>query len=381
MFIANNKNECCGCTACVSICPYNCTYMKEDEEGFFYPYKDMDKCKNCNLCDDVCFYKNQKLYMLDRLSKPISFAAYAKSMDQRMISQSGGLFGIIAEFFLNNGGVVYGAIVNDDFSIVHERVDNNVLLKKIHGSKYVQSDLRGIYFKVKDDLNNGKKVLFSGTPCQVEGLRKYLHRDYDDLFCIDIICYGVPSPILWKSFLHYKCQGKGRIKNVNFRAKEYGWHECKTKIELEDSDIVTKEWTYLWGSGLPLRPSCYSCQFTNIERVGDITLGDCWGAEKLSGLADDVNKGVSLVIINSNKGNHIFEKIREYIECERINLNDFLQPRLTYPVYKPIDREDFWTVLFEHGIKRVLKIYGNSEISMIRRFYIMKRKLFCLFKK
>ena len=233
-----------------------------------------------------------------------------KHKDSEVInnSRSGGAFTAISDLFLEEG-FIYGCILNDEFKVVHIGTSESVIRDKMRGSKYVQSDLNNSFREIKELLNKDKKVMFSGTSCQVAGLRKYLQKDYSNLLCVDIVCHGVPSPKVWKS---YMSSFKG-VKSVDFRNKnKYGWRDNVETISLEDKQVDSKVWTNIFYSGHALRPSCYECPFKQYEHPGDITIADYWGIENAAPEFDD-NKGVSLVLVNSKKGSESFELCKESI--------------------------------------------------------------------
>ena len=344
MQIVNEKSKCCGCTACVNSCPLdeNAISLSFDEEGFLYPVIDTDKCIECHACVKACFY-HTGVIDIERISKNIhSYAVVTKDTDLLNKSQSGGAFGEIARVIIEQKGVIYGAAVTDDGVVEHQRIEAVEELYKLHGSKYVQSQMKDAFFYVKKDLQLDRWVLFSGTPCQIMGLRKYLKKEYSNLVLVDIVCYGVPSPKLWEKFLEsYVSKSKEKIKKIVFREKRLGWKVCKTVLEFANHKIVTDGWTRLWGGGNALRPSCYQCKFSNLDRPGDLTIGDCWGIEKV--YPNFVNeKGVSLLIANTKMGEAVFDKLKNNVDFCKVDINSVLQPRLVEPTKQPKNREYFW---------------------------------------
>lgn len=315
-----NKNECCGCHACYNICPKNVIRMIEDEKGFKYPVINQDKCINCGLCKKVCAILNKK----NEIKKKIeAYACYNKKDSEILSSSSGGIFILLAREIIKRKGVVFGACFDKEFSVIHTYVENEKDLKMFMGSKYTQSTIGDTYKKVKQFLESDRYVLFTGTPCQIEGLLSYLGKEYDKLYTQDIICHGVPSPKAWKKYLDYqKNVNNDDIKKISFRDKKYGWLRYQVRIDFNkktynvnhDNDLYMKSFL----SNICLRDSCYNCSFKKKYRISDITLADYWGINKQHPEFFN-DKGVSLVIINSDKGRELFELISKkitYIETE-----------------------------------------------------------------
>lgn len=318
-----SKDKCCGCFACYNVCPKNCISMRKDKEGFLYPFIDTKKCINCGLCEKSC---PEILGVKANVSKKKTYAVINKDERIRLNSSSGGFFSLLATEILNNGGVVFGAAMSEDCKTVeHIKIESLDLLEKLRGSKYVQSYIGDTYRQAKQFLENGRKVLFVGTPCQISGLYKFLDKEYFELVTCDFICHGVPSPLVWEKYVKL-IEGKNssKLKRVFFRNKKYGWKRFSLKFEFADgsvhSQILHKD-LYLRGfrADLYLRPSCYNCTFKGLERNSDITLGDLWGAGKITPDLDD-DKGISLVVVNSQKGSEIFKRVKQYAEIREVDL-------------------------------------------------------------
>ena len=276
MIEIKSKEDCCGCYACYNICPKQCITMKTDNEGFWYPKIDKNKCINCNLCEKVCPIINP-VKRVD--SKKIAYASMNKDEQVRMKSSSGGIFSILAEYIIKNNGVVYGAGFDEDFNIKHKRILYSTDLDLLRGSKYVQSSIGDIYKQVKNDLENNNPVLFTGTPCQVEGLRSYLRKEYVNLITMDFICHGVPSPLVWEKYLKKMKKSKQEnIKNIYFRNKDIGWKLFSLKIifdkRIYSNDLNNDLFMKGFLQDVYLRPSCYNCKFKKINRISDITVAD-----------------------------------------------------------------------------------------------------------
>ena len=377
--IYNNKEECTGCTACYSICPVNAIKMEQDDEGFFYPVVDQKVCIHCGKCKKVCAQK-----YLRQESEPIKiYAVKCKNDTIRMNSSSGGSFTMLAEWTERQRGVIYGAAFDDKFQVKHYRAENRSEWKKFCYSKYVQSELEETFKQIKTDLLDGRNVLFTGTPCQVEGVNRYLQGvDTAKLITCDIVCHGVPSPKVWSDYLLY-IQRKYRtsIKKVNFRDKsETGWHNSILTISGKKNKTLVKEgqsenvFFQLFFRHLILRPACYRCLYANFNRPGDITLGDCWGIEKNYAQFDD-DKGVSLLMCNTKKGNEIWEKVRDGADYFIITKEECLQPNLHQPSSKPLNREEFWSMYKQYGFKRTGKKMKLLPISIMDRIGFKQEKL------
>lgn len=320
------REKCCGCQACMNICPKGAISMIEDKGGFKYPVIDNDKCIDCGLCKKSCPVFNSKS---DSIKKIKAYACYNSNLSERLNSSSGGVFILIAKEILKRNGVVFGASFDDNFDVKHMCVETERDLKKFMGSKYVQSDIGCTYRKVRDYLNNGRYVLFTGTPCQIEGLKFFLKKDYDKLYTQDIICHGVPSPKVWRKYLKYQEQiNHDKIENVSFRDKSISWSSFQMKIKFKNK-IYNKNNTddlYMISflKNMCLRDSCYDCNFKKKYRNSDITLADYWGVNNIhSNFSDD--KGTSLVIINSDKGEELFLSIRNSLFYEETLLDDALK--------------------------------------------------------
>lgn len=326
MIEIKDKENCCGCYACYNICPKLCITMKTDNEGFWYPNIDKNKCINCNLCEKVCPIINP-VKRAD--SKKIAYASMNKDEQVRMKSSSGGMFSILAEYIIKNNGVVYGAGFDEDFNIKHKRILCNTDLDSLRGSKYVQSSIGDIYKQVKNDLESNKPVLFTGTPCQVEGLRSYLKKEYINLITMDFICHGVPSPLVWKKYLEEMKKSKQEnIKNIYFRNKDIGWKIFSLKIIFDEKIYSNTLNNDLFMKGflqdVYLRPSCYNCKFKKINRISDITVADFWGIENVLPKMDD-DRGTSLIVVHSEKGKQLFDELSEKMIVNEVNLNEAIK--------------------------------------------------------
>ena len=302
-----DKQFCTGCASCANICPVGAIEMRENDEGFLYPHIN-NKCTNCGLCSSHCPALNNTL---PKIVNKESYAVMATD-DLRKKGSSGGVFPIIAEHVINNNGVVYGAAFEDDFKkVTLQRATTVEELNKLYKSKYVQSETLTIFKSVKADLEKGKMVLFSACPCQVDGLKTFLGKDYNNLYLIDILCHGAPSPLAYRKFLEMINQGKKKITHVDFRDKSRGWGTNIT-VKFEDGTEHTEpgngEYMRSFLSGFSMREGCFSCKYANPKRVGDITLGDFWGVWDIDKELND-GKGTSIVLCNNKKGKKLLDLI------------------------------------------------------------------------
>ena len=378
------KTECTGCAACMNVCNLNAITMVMNE-GFFYPEINRNDCINCGKCFDICPVNccNISKYNSLNIEKQECIAAKAKDKNVQLSSQSGGLFFLLSSYIIEQNGIVYGCILDDRFLAIHTRATTINELRKMRGSKYIQSETHTIYQSVKKDLEDNRLVLFSGVPCQIAALKMYLKMDYDNLITVDLICHGVNSPLVWSKYITW-LENKTKAKCINalFRNKEkYGWgshveslYFCdkKGKIFSLDNTIFAN----IFYSHLALRNSCESCIFSSMRRVGDITLGDCWGIEQIAPFFYD-KKGISLILLNSAKGKNFFEKIKNDIDLLVIDIEKVKQPRLdedfSYAI--PIEkRKQFWIDMNNKSFKYIALQYGiKSKIKRLLHIYPIQR--------
>lgn len=353
------KDNCTGCMACMNICPKKAIKIESEKDGFAYPKIDSKICIECGLCKKVCPVINK---LKENINEIEAYACKNKDENTRINSSSGGIFTLIAEWILKENGVVFGARFNDNMEVVHDYIQNVEELKFFRGSKYIQSQIGNSYQKVKEFLNQERKVLFTGTPCQVEGLLSYLGKEYDNLYTQDIICHGVPSPKVWEKYLRYKNKNE-KPKEVNFRNKKVlGWSNYQVYYRYNNSKENTyyKEDMYmqLFLQNIILRKSCYDCHFKKLKRCSDITLADFWGINKVNPEFYD-EKGVSAILVNSRKGKEIFENIKETMEFLKVDMKNIIKHNIS--ICKSVEyntkREQFFEDLDNKDIEFLLRKY------------------------
>lgn len=362
MIQIKDKADCCGCTACASRCPKNAITMEPDTLGFKYPKVDLDKCIDCGLCEKVCAFNDNYDKSLN-LKEPEIYAARHKDIHEIETSRSGAAFIAISDYILENGGIVYGVGYKDHFRVAHKRATTKEERNEFKGSKYVQSDLDGIFRQVKEDLKQGNTVLFSGTPCQTAGLNSYIGKKFrENLVLVDIVCHGVPSPYIWQDYLTYlENKYKSKIIKVNFRDKSrIGWSgHIESFVFANKNKVELDVFKYLFGKNIMLRSSCGSCVFTNFNRPSDITIGDYWGWEKISKDFNNDNKGCSLLFINTIKGQILLNNISNNLFLLKSDKEKSVQPNLESPSVLDKKNTDFKIDFQRRGFKYVAKKYGN----------------------
>lgn len=367
------KQDCSGCHACYNVCPVNCITMIGDKEGFLYPKVDDTKCINCGLCEKVCPILNKEKIQ----NEPHAYACLNKDERIRMESSSGGIFTLLAEQVIDDGGVVFGAIFYKKFAVIHSYVESKEELSKLRGSKYVQSIIGNTYKQAKGFLTQGRKVLFTGTPCQIGGLKSYLGQFYGNLICIDIVCHGVPSPDVWHKYVEYREEKAGfSTQRIAFRRKDEGWKRYSVSFlfknnteyrQTHDKDLYMKSFL----KNICLRPSCYECEFKSIHRKSDITLADFWGIQNVLLKMDD-DKGTSLIFVNSDIGKSIIEQIRDKIICEEVDISEAVKYNLAVVKSATYNskRIDFLNDLNTYSFDKLVKKYCADK-SLLR----VKRKI------
>ena len=366
--------------ACAAVCKVHAISMKEDERGFFSPHVDDSICVGCGQCVKTC--PGNAGHKKDD-ADPDVHVAWSKDKNIRKKSSSGGIFGLLAREIISRGGIVYGVRYTDKFSTEHVPVTCIEDLPAIMQSKYVQSDMNGCYSDVKKHLTDGKQVLFSGTPCQVHALKLFLGKEYDNLYTVDLICHGVPP---YKVFLRYLNEISGNnislISGINLRHKKPGWTHFSVRIDYKNGISCIRpsgfdSYFSLFVFNYILRPSCYSCLYTSVNRVGDITLGDFWGYLPNNFKMRGFNGGCSCAMINNEKGQKLFNLVVNKIISEKKSINNALRANqsLSKPFSPPPDKEDLWKD-FLSGVsinalyfKYITKPYKIPKLYKLRMLY------------
>ncbi len=357
MIDIRRKEECCGCTACASICPAKCIEMREDFEGFKYPVVDKHRCINCRKCEAVCPVINKP--QIDS----IPLAYLTRTNDETLLEKctSGGVFTDIARKTVEQGGLAYGVVYDQGFTVCHERVSDLAGVEKLPGSKYVQSNIDGIFDQVRNDVMSGKQVVFCGTPCQVSGLKNFLMKDYDNLLLVDLVCHGVPSPKLWKDYVKYIEAKNGKLQYANFRSKCLGYHVSVMEEQFERGkkqigSARTNLMSKCFFQNVADRPICYECPFKTVSRCSDITIFDGWHAsEYVTGLVDD-DRGYTIVLVQSEKGRNMIDQI-EWACLYQIDLEKAIRldgKMAVNSVERPSSRDVFYDVLEKYGISETV---------------------------
>lgn len=404
MINIKNKKNCCGCSACIQRCPKQCIVLTEDEEGFLYPKVNLQLCIDCNLCEKVCPVINPQ----PAQTTHTCYAGMNQNKTIRLQSSSGGLFTPLAETIIKENGIVFGACFDENWEVKHDYTETIEGIANFRGSKYVQSRIEDNYKKAEIYLKEGRTVLFSGTPCQIAGLKKYLRKEYENLLTVDFICHGVPSPKIWRAYLDTICRsfiekseknaissiltdrgGKFYIEAINFRNKILGWKKYSFFIKFNSTFIQggknTEEFfepfsenPFMKGflKNIYLRPSCYNCPSKNGKSRSDITLADFWGIQDQYPDWDD-DKGTSAIFVNTNKGAIYFDKIQnDNIHYKKVTYNDIVNSNKSYelscnePPYrnlfwkKYIKREELDDSLFQPTVKDkiILKLKRHFKL-------------------
>lgn len=376
------KEKCFGCAACLNVCPKHCISLKQDDEGFSYPVINNSACIDCNMCENVCPAYGQ-IGTVD-----IQEAFFFKAKNNKVLyeSSSGGAFGILAKKILSENGIIFGATFDDDYKVIHNYIYETSELYKLQKSKYVQSDLSNCYKPLKSFLDKGVKVLFTGTPCQIHAVKKFLRKGYDNLYTADVICSGCPSPTVWESYLEaLENKFDSKITSIDFRDKSKGWENFCFKAVFNNKAeylIPYSEELYVKAFLLKLinRPSCYQCPYTDIHHLSDLTLGDLWGVEKI--MSSYTDEGSSLIIANTQKGKDVLTKIGDEADIDNIDYNKavlYNKPLIApyrpnmhrvkfFRQYKkmPTDIEQILLVCLHYNIYERIKLKLISQLDTIK---------------
>lgn len=363
MIRITDKAKCCGCSACSQVCPVSCIKMKSDEEGFLYPEIDVEICIGCKCCEKVCPIINKQV-ILNEIKKTYVVQNKDKSILKQ--STSGGFFTALADWVIDQGGVVFGAAYDNRYYVCHSMVETKDHLGKFRNSKYTQSDISGTYKICKEKLDGGKLVCFSGTPCEIEGLYNFLGKKYENLILVDVVCRGVPSPLLFKKYLEW-CGGIQAIKDVKFRDKQYGYYASTMSVYMKDGKIIRREkladpMINFFFRDICSRPSCYECRFKTLDRVSDFTMFDCWHANKHDKQFGALG-ATAVVARNKNAVKIIQNLIFDKLICVEIDFNAAVKDDgmlMTQCASMNQKRGDFFNVLRNENFETLLNKYLNK---------------------
>jgi len=379
------KEKCFGCTACKNSCPSSAVNMIADDEGFLYPEIDQTLCTDCGICVNVC----PALAELPPGTAQMFFAA-KNSDNVRKRSSSGGVFSALAAAAFEQKGFVFGAAFDENLKVAHKSIDCIEQLPEVCGSKYVQSDLNGCFCDTERLLKQGKTVLFSGTPCQIAGLNACLKKEYENLITCDLVCLGVPSPKVYNYYLKYiSDKMKSNVKVFTFRDKSLGWRGFSSYAEFENGvkaqkKLWLKTYNTLFSHKFISRPVCSICPYASLQRPADITIGDCWGIEKHHPKFED-KLGVSLIIINTQKGKKIFEKVKDSLTVIEITEKQALQNALRAPAKPNNNRAGFWKALEREGYEEAAKRYAELNpigyVKNLLQMFLISTNLMSKIKK
>lgn len=399
MINIKEKRSCCGCESCVQVCPRQCITLEEDKEGFLYPHADASLCVDCGLCEKVCPVINQ-----GNLCEPMAvYAAVNPDEEIRRQSSSGGIFTLLAESVIAENGVVFGARFDEHWNVIHDYTETKESLEAFRGSKYVQSRIGNTYGKVLQFLKAGRKVLFTGTPCQVGGLKRYLRKEYDNLLTVDFVCHGVPGPKVWQKYLDEEVarqcdknsvsfhpnfslsERDALVQGISFRNKELGWKKYSFVLTLSKATAAGEKNTVSFSSifydnaymqaflaNLSLRPSCYACLAKAGKSGSDITIGDFWGIENVDQSMDD-DKGTSLVMLNTQKAKKAFADLNFDCKEEAYNAAVSANPSIEFSVVEPPYRKLFMTILNHFSFKMAHRVVCSKNViyRVFRRIWLI----------
>ena len=367
------KEHCTGCSACAVACPKHCVSMRPDKEGFLYPSVDEAACVDCGLCDAVCGGPEAER---NDTAAPAAYAAQALDEELRMASSSGGVFSLLARRVSRTGGAVYGAALAADCRVVrHAIAEDEAGLSRLRGSKYLQSELGSTFQNVRSALARGREVLFTGTPCQIDGLKRFLGQEFDGLLCAEVVCHGVPSPRVWQAYLEYLEKKAGApVREASFREKSKGWKAYQVRFGYGAGSICrpfeNDPYMRMFLHNDCLRPSCYCCPSKGLDRKADLTIGDFWGIQDVAPEMDD-DTGTSLVLVHTEKGRQALDDIRNAVRCRQVDCTAALQGNQAAmdSVKRPAERDTFFTDLYAMPFSKLRQKYVPvTRMERLKRF-------------
>lgn len=374
MFTPLERAKCCGCMACADACPKGIIHQERDQLGFSYPVLTQpEKCIGCNRCMVVCPDREEK--KVSRNAGEV-YCACNRDEERRLRGSSGGIFEELAMQILDRGGVVFGAAFDGDFQVCHMAVQTAEDLCRIMGSKYVQSSTMGIFSTVKGCLQEGREVLFSGTPCQAAALRKYLGRAYERLYVADLFCYGVPAPAVWAQWLEHISQGRKPV-SVCFRDKTDGWENYSLRVAFEDGSVYRRNkqqdlFLKTFPRGSYIRESCLYCSHKAFPRESDLSLGDFQELRELFP-GTDGHKGMSMIRINTPKGERMLKECAEHLVLEKVSAErmDACHPGMGMPAMRHPKRALVEEKLGRIPVDKLLGKYAGMPWKQRLRFTVV----------
>lgn len=376
MIEIKNKQDCCGCGGCMNVCPKGCITMKEDNEGFLYPEVNKDQCVQCGLCEKVCPVIN----FTPKDNNPDQKAFIVQHKDREILRQStsGGAFTAIAQYIIEQGGVVVGVGMDESHKISHIFADSQQDLEKFRNSKYVQSDTGITYRQTKQYLDKGRLVCYSGTPCQIEGLIHYLRKDYENLILVDVVCRAVPSPGIWRKYCEAETKKHGPLTEIRFRDKAWGYQYPTMLIKCSDGNsfrggVESQTWLRMFFSGMIIRPSCSSCKFRGQYRNSDFTLWDCYNIHNIDRSFDEA-VGTTRMLIHSQKGERLFNKIKDSYKYRHIEVSAAVNGVVemqSSPEMLP-NRTAFFECVNQYSLEKALDKFYPNTIKVRTRKHIKK---------
>jgi coenzyme F420-reducing hydrogenase beta subunit len=368
--------ECTGCYACFNSCTHQAIEMHMNSEGFYEPLILKEKCTECGLCAKKCPVLNP--IKRQNIIEQCGFACWSNDKRIRRESSSGGFFSEVAASILKQSGLVVGAAFDTDFKLKHIIISDIDGLEKLRGSKYTQSEIGNIYSEVQTHLIEGIPVLFSGTPCQIAGLNNYLGKNYLNLYTLDLICHGVPSPLIFNEYKKWlENQYNSQIVNYKFRDKRKSWGLFNIKVNFNTGEQYIGSWFQdpflrLFLRDYILRESCYSCKYANMHRIGDLTIADFWGFKAKNKQERNTDEGISMVLVNTGKGKMLFDQCKSGLtyfhrDAEVIAKT---QHTLSAPTGKPKNRKEFWVDFYELNFVEIINKYGYPQKRSIAQWII-----------
>lgn len=370
--LVKNKALCCGCMACANACPKNAISAQTDEKGFLYPQVDCTLCVECGLCEKVCDFtaKKQAVYAPQK-----AYSLVHQNPGVVKHSTSGGAFTALSDWILEQKGLIVGAAMDEGFTVYHHTAETAAQRDAMRGSLYVQSDVRDSYRAVRNRLKDHRPVLFVGTPCQAAGLRSFLGKDYENLYVVEFLCHGVPNNEFFRSHIAWleSAYGKKAI-GYSFRGKRYGWNHGIDEVTFENhrhaDSLKVQAYRDFFQKSVSLRPSCHNCSYRQWERSADLTIGDFWGIEKLTGKNNTA--GVSFILTNTDKGAALLHAVADTSDIKEYPLEKVRHRVSLKPSASRIDTEKFWALYKDKGYAALVARYHNTSLKKRSEFFLKK---------